>query len=256
MADLTPSGRPPARPRLGAAFLRLFTVQASWNYERLIGVGTGFASEPLLRGLQETDPSRYRAALGRASRYFNSHPYLSGAGAGALARAEIEGLPPEQIERLRGALAGPLGSLGDRLVWAGWLPTLSAAALAGVAWGMGRWAVVLFLFIYNAGHLALRWWALRAGWTSGPRVAVALQAPWIRRAGQALGPVTALMLGFALPMVAQWSGEAFRGWARITLAVCAAAAFGLLRWRPDVLSGLRLGLVLVALALVAGMLWR
>ncbi|HWZ28414.1 MAG TPA: PTS system mannose/fructose/sorbose family transporter subunit IID [Gemmatimonadales bacterium] len=244
------------KPRLGAAFLRLFTVQASWNYERLIGVGTGFAAEPLLRGLKETDEERYRAALGRASRYFNAHPYLSGAGAGALARAEVEGVPAEQVERLRGALAGPLGSIGDRLVWAGWLPTLSALAVAAVAWGAGMPAVAGFLLVYNVGHVALRWWALRAGWEGGVRVAGALQARWIRRAGQVLVPATALALGFALPLVAQWSGEAFRGWPRITLATSAAVAFGLLRWRPDILSGLRLGLVLVVIALVAGILWR
>lgn len=242
-----------ARVRLGAAFLRLFTVQASWNYERLIGVGTGFVAEPLLRGLS---PDRYRAALGRASRYFNAHPYLSGAGAGALARAEVDGVPAEQIERLRGALAGPLGSIGDRLVWAGWLPTLSALTLAAVTWGGGAAAVAVFLVVYNAGHVALRWWALRAGWHYGPRVAAALQEPWMRRAGQILGPVTALALGFALPLVAQWSGEAFRGWPRNTLAVAAAVAFGLLRWRPDILSGLRLGLVLVVIALVVGVLWH
>ncbi|HYK10056.1 MAG TPA: PTS system mannose/fructose/sorbose family transporter subunit IID [Gemmatimonadales bacterium] len=247
MADLK------ARPRLLASLLRLFTVQASWNYERLIGVGTGVAAEPLLRDL---DPERYRAALGRASRYFNAHPYLSGAGAGALARAEIDGVPAEQIERLRGALAGPLGSIGDRLVWAGWLPTLSALTLAAVTWRGGFAAVALFLIVYNVGHVALRWWALRAGWTYGPRVAQALHEPWMRRAGQYLGPATALALGFALPMVAQWSGDAFRGWARITLAVAAAVAFGLLRWRPDILSGLRLGLVLVVIALVAGVIWR
>ncbi|HWH02901.1 MAG TPA: PTS system mannose/fructose/sorbose family transporter subunit IID [Gemmatimonadales bacterium] len=242
----------PPRSRLAIAFLRLFTVQASWNYERLIGVGTGFAAEPLLRGL---DADRYRAALGRASRYFNSHPYLSGAGAGALARAEVDGVPAEQVERLRGALAGPLGSIGDRLVWAGWLPMLSALALTGVAWGRGLTAVAWFLVVYNLGHVALRWWALRAGWNYGPRVATALQEPWMRRAGQYLGPATALAFGLALPMVVQWSGDAFRGWARITLAVAAAVAFGLLRWRPDILSGLRLGLVLVVIALIAGMLW-
>lgn len=244
--------------RLTSTFLRLFTVQASWNYERLIGVGTGFSAEPLLRTLRETDEVRYRAALARACRYFNAHPYLSGAGAGALARAEVDGVPPEQIERLRAALASPLGSIGDRLVWAGWLPLLSALALAAVAWGGGGglWAVGGFLVVYNIGHVSLRWWALREGWTRGANVAGALQEGWIRRAGQVLGPATALALGFALPLVAQWSGDAFRGWARITLALSAAAAFGLLRWRPDLLSGLRLGLVLVVVALIAGMLWR
>jgi len=244
------------KARLAAAFVRLFTVQASWNYERLIGVGAGFAAEPLLRPLREGDAARYRAALARSTRYFNAHPYLSGVGVGALARAEREGVPAEQIEHLRDALAGPLGSIGDRLVWAGWLPTLSALALAAVARGTGLWAVAAFLVVYNAGHVALRWWGLSAGWTRGVRVATALQEPWIRGAARILTPATALAFGFALPLVALWSGELFRGWARITLAVVAAAAFGLLRWRPDVLSGLRLGLVLVAVALVAGILWR
>ena len=243
-------------PRLGSALLRLFTVQASWNYERLIGVGTGFAAEPLLRALRDQDGERYRAALGRSTRYFNAHPYLSGVGVGALARAECDGVPAEQIDRLRGALAGPLGSIGDRLVWAGWLPTLSALALAAVAWGVGLPAVAAFLVVYNVGHVTLRWWGLHAGWSRGVRVATALQEPWIRRAGEILTPATALALGFALPLVAQWSGEAFRGWTRITLAAVAAVTFGLLQWRPDVLSGLRLGLVLVAIALVAGILWR
>src|SRR5712691_5187293 len=50
---------------------------------------------------------------------------------------------------LRGALCGPLGSLGDRLVWIGWLPLLSALALIGVALGAGWWAIIGFLALYN-----------------------------------------------------------------------------------------------------------
>lgn len=242
--------------RLGMTFVRLFTVQASWNYERMIGVGTGVAAEPLLRDLGAPDGAAYRAALARASRYFNSHPYLSGVAVTALARAEYDGVPAEQIERLRVALSAPLGAIGDRLVWAGWLPLLSGLALAGVAWGFGLPAVAGFLIVYNVGHVALRWWGVRTGWAHGAKVVGALQSPWIKRADVLLGPATALALGFAFPLVAQWSGDAFRGWARITLAVAAAGAFALLRWRPDILSGLRLGLVLVAIALVAGLVWR
>ncbi len=33
----------PMKAPLAAAFLRLFTVQGSWNYERMIGVGMGVA---------------------------------------------------------------------------------------------------------------------------------------------------------------------------------------------------------------------
>ena len=122
------------RPRLGGSLLRLFTVQGSWTYERMIGLGVGVAEEPLLRDLPGgPEGDAYHAAVARGARFFNSHPYLAGLAVGAAARAEHEGASPEQIERLRSALTGPLGSLGDRLVWAGWLPCTSALALAALA---------------------------------------------------------------------------------------------------------------------------
>src|SRR5256886_7465612 len=87
----------------------------------------------------------YRAAVARGAHFFNAHPYLCGLAVGAAARAEHEGVPPEQVERLRTALCGPLGSLGDRLVWAGWLPFTSGLALVGVALGLGLSAILGFL---------------------------------------------------------------------------------------------------------------
>jgi len=111
--------------------LRLLTVQAAFNYERMIGVGLGYASEPLLRALPGgREGQHYHEALGRAAGYFNAHPYLVGLAAGATARAEHEGVPGPQVERLRTALVGPLGAVGDRLVWAGTLPAASAVGLA------------------------------------------------------------------------------------------------------------------------------
>ncbi len=131
---------------LARALLRLFAVQGSYNYERLLGVGVGVAEEPLLRDLG--DP-KYRPAVARGAHFFNAHPYLIGLAVGAAARAEHDGARPDQIERLREALCGPLGSLGDRLVWAGWLPFLSGLTLAGVALGAGWIAVAVFLVVYN-----------------------------------------------------------------------------------------------------------
>src|SRR5258708_3904020 len=119
------------KPRFGIALLRLFAVQGSWNYERMIGLGAGVAEEPLLRGLlSEGNGTAYRDAVARGAHFFNAHPYLVGLAVGAAARAEVEHAPPQQIERLRAALTGPLGSLGDRLVWAGWLPLTIGLALS------------------------------------------------------------------------------------------------------------------------------
>lgn len=241
---------------LARAFLRLFAVQGSWNYDRMLGLGVGVAAEPLLRDLQTGDgDAAYRAAVARSARFFNSHPYLAGLAVGAAARAEHDGAAPAQIERLRSALIGPLGSLGDRLVWAGWLPFVASAAMAAVALGAGWIAVAAFLIVYNAGHVALRWWALREGWALGAKVGSALHSPVLRGSTAWAIPAMALMTGFALPLVAHTLAEPFTGWERGALAAAAVSGFLLLQWLRGALDGLRLGLGFVALALVAGWLW-
>src|SRR5206468_5227504 len=119
-----------------------------WSYEILLGNGIGFRLEPALRFLPEGIHSdHFKSALARESKYFNAHPYLAAVAVGALARAELDGEPPERIERFRTALCGPLGSVGDRLVWAGWLPLCSLASLALFGVGASTLAVVAFFLI-------------------------------------------------------------------------------------------------------------
>lgn len=182
---------------------RLFAVQGSWNYETLLGTGIGFAIEPALRQLRDGLRSpRYRAALARHSRYFNAHPYLAGVAVGALARAELEEADPIRIERFRTALAGPLGSVGDRLVWASWLPLCSLLALGVYGLGAGPVAVIAtFLVLYNAGHLALRVWGLNLGLERGLAVASGLGNPVLRRGPAVIGQIAAVTAGISLPLV-------------------------------------------------------
>jgi mannose PTS system EIID component len=195
---------PPALSRMTwtTIFLRLFAIQGAWNYEQLIGPGVGFCSEPALRGLPGgPDGPAYRGALARESRYFNAHPYLASLAVGALSRAELDGVAPAKIERFRTALCGPLGSIGDRMVWAGWLPCCSLLALAVFGLGGGPVAVcVTFLVLYNVGHLALRAWGLRAGFASGLRLAGTLGTPFFRKGPELLARIGAFLAGVALPL--------------------------------------------------------
>lgn len=195
-----------------AMLIRLLAIQASWNYETLAGNGIGFCTEPALRLLPGgTDGEPYRAALARQSQYFNANPYLAAVAVGALARAELEGEPSDRIERFRTALCGPLGSVGDRLVWAALLPACSIAALTVFGWGGGPVATVAtFVLLYNVGHLALRVWGLRTGLKRGMRVAQALGAPFLRQGPHVLGAIAALLAGFGLPLVVQRLAEPSR----------------------------------------------
>jgi len=182
--------------------LRLLAVQGSWNYETMNGNGIGFCLEPALRLLPGgRDGEAYREALARQARYFNSHPYMASVAVGALARAELDLVPPTTIERFRTALTGPLGSVGDRLMWAAWLPFCSLLALAAFGLGAGPLAVVcIFLGVYNAGHLALRAWGLRVGWRHGLRVASALANPVLRTGPDVIARAAAVTAGLALPL--------------------------------------------------------
>jgi PTS system mannose-specific IID component len=185
-----------------AMFVRLLALQGSWNYETLLGTGIGFVMEPALRYLPGgVRGAQYRAALARESRYFNAHPYLAGIAVGSLTRAELEGVDPARIERFRSALAGPLGSVGDRLVWASWLPFCSLVAIGVYGAGGSALAVVgTFLLLYNSGHFLLRAWGLHIGLSRGLNVASALGNPVFRKGPQYVGSAAALAAGIALPL--------------------------------------------------------
>jgi len=193
--------RLPLRTEL-AILLRMLAIQGSWNYESMIGNGIGFCLEPALRLLPGgVHTAEFKAALARQSKYFNAHPYLASVAVGALARIELDGVAPDKIERFRTALPGPLGSVGDRLIWAGWLPFCSLLAMVVFGLGGGPLAVVgTFLGIYNAGHIGLRLWGLRVGWKYGLQVAQALGNPVLRKGPAVIAPIAAFATGLGVPL--------------------------------------------------------
>lgn len=242
--------RLPLRTEL-SMLLRLLAVQGAWNYETLLGNGIGFCLEPALRLLPDgMHSARFKEAISRQSRYFNAHPYLAAVAVGALARAELDGEPPAKIERFRTALCGPLGSVGDRLVWAAWLPLCSLVALT--VFGLGGAAPVVlatFLGLYNAGHLALRAWGLRTGWTHGLQVAQALSNPVLRRGPQVIAPLAAFAAGLGVPLAllrVVGPGRALLG-AVLLAAVCGAVVIVRLQGQVE---GWRLALGAYAMAIL------
>lgn len=239
-----------------AAWARTLIVQASWNYDRMVGIGVAYAMEPLLRDLPGgRNNGRYLAAITRVAGFFNAHPYLTGMAAGALARVEYEGVPEAQADRLRRALIGPLGSVGDQLIWAGWLPLSVAIGLVVAVLASVPAGAVTFLAVYNAVHLTLRTWGLAAGWRAGIGVAGEL-AGRVVHAGLRFGAAAApFSVGLALPLVASWLLREFGGSERVGAAVVALLGLLLVRVLSPTLSGVRLGLLFLGTALVAGWLW-
>ncbi|UCF20496.1 MAG: PTS system mannose/fructose/sorbose family transporter subunit IID [Gemmatimonadota bacterium] len=212
--------------------LRSLLIQGSWNYRTMQGAGLGFALVPILRWLYRGDEAGFAAALRRHTQFFNAHPYLSTVAIAALARMEAARASADHIDRFRRALVSPLGSLGDRLVWARWRPLSALAAILLFLMGAPWWvAVTFFLVTYNALHLGLRIWGLRVGWREGPEVGRALVGSPLRRLPDRLTIPLAIVSGALVPPLAlavgSSSGVGPLPILAVALALAAAGA-----WRP------------------------
>jgi len=232
------------------ALLRLFAVQGTWNYERMLGVGMGYAAEPLLEDLKAVDPVRHGEAVVRSAEFFNCHPNLAGLALGATARAEYEAVAGPQIVRLRTALCSPLGSMGDQLFWAGLVPALVGITLVVVMLGGRMWAIVGFLLAYNSIRIWTGYWSLRTGMSAGMKVGAAIGSSWLPHAIEWVGPAAGFALGAAVPAVAAWYLGIF-GWAgAIGAAGVAVAGFALTRWFGPGLTSVRFALLAMLLLLL------
>ncbi|MBM4188759.1 MAG: PTS system mannose/fructose/sorbose family transporter subunit IID [Gemmatimonadetes bacterium] len=212
--------------------LRLLVVQASWTYERLQGVGVAFASLPLLEELEQ-DPERHRAAVGRATEYFNAHPYLAGVAVGASAKAELTGVPGATVQRLKTALAGPLGALGDQLFWIGAVPLVMAVIVGAVSLGGGAPSVAVGVGCYFVIRCAVTVWGLRLGLRSGLGVARALTDSGLQQITHRVGLVAGFAVATAIPLAARWDpmGLGRGGTVALLLGVGAGAVAALVRQR-------------------------
>jgi len=232
------------------ALLRLFAVQGTWNYERMLGVGMGYAAEPLLEDLKAVDPVRHGEAVVRSAEFFNCHPNLAGLALGATARAEYEAVAGPQIVRLRTALCSPLGSMGDQLFWAGLVPALVGITLVAVMLGARGWAIVGFLLAYNSIRIWTGYWSLRTGMSAGMKVGAAISSSWLPKAIEWVGPAAGFALGAAVPAVAAWYLGIF-GWAgAIGAAGVGVAGFALTRWFGPGLTSVRFALLAMILLLL------
>src|SRR5437764_145629 len=108
------------------------------------------------------------------------------------------------------------------------------------------------------GRSLLRLFTVQGSWNyermPGVGMGVA-EEPLLQRATAVSGPAMAFVVGVALPLAAQYLSRGFVGWSRVALAGVAAGGFALLWALRARLTGVRLGLALLALATLAGWLW-
>lgn len=159
-------------------FLRTFLLQAVWNFKSLVSVGISFALVPVARRLSETQEGCI-SILKRHLFFFNAHPFFASYALGALARLEedhVNGVikDPEQIEKFRNAIIGPLGAVGDIYFWSTIKPAAIIVGVSGAllsdSLGVQLFFIALMLLLYNIPHLQIRISGIWKGYTAGYNV--------------------------------------------------------------------------------------
>ncbi len=244
------------RRTLGSVFARSFLVQGSWNYRTMLGSGFAFAILPALRALSGNDRGRLNALVRRHLEHFNAHPYLADLALGATIRLEVDGEEEETVQRFKAAVRGPLGSVGDSLVWGSWLPAVSLIALASVWLGASpSVAALLFLGLYNLGHVFLRAWGFRTGLREGRSVARYLGMSGLGAWTERIRFVAAGLLGLVIGAILAGDGglaDAGPLWGALSIvAFVCGLLVGHRVWRPTAVAVVSTVALLATWGLVA-----
>ncbi len=180
---------------------RSFFIQSSWNYRGMMNLGFAFSLIPVIDSLNPGDREK-SGFLERHLGFFNTSPFLSVLALGSIARLEEERLSagepdPERIERMKSALCGPLGGLGDQLFWGALRPAAAAlGVICSFLWS--GWGALVLLVSFNLPHLYIRYRGIFRGYSLGFGVVGEISSPIYRSLIKVLSRAVLFMAGFVV----------------------------------------------------------
>jgi mannose/fructose/N-acetylgalactosamine-specific phosphotransferase system component IID len=125
---------------------------------------------------------------------FNANPYLVGYAVGAVTRLEETKTPPEQIRRFKESLRGPLGALGDNLIWQNLRPALLILGLILTS-RYGLYGALTFLVLFNCYQVYVRARGVVKGYRLGLKVSSDLTRGHLQGVAKWSGRMGAVLLG-------------------------------------------------------------
>lgn len=174
-------------------YARSFFVQAGWNYERMIAFGFAWILLPLAEKLYPTKEEKKKYTKRHLST-FNANPYLATYAVGAVAKLEEMGTSEGEISKFKNSLRGPLGALGDNLIWMNLRPALLILGMI-LASIFGAFGVLVFWLLYNIHQIYLRARGLFRGYALGLGVASDLRSLYYARMTKWISRMGAVFLG-------------------------------------------------------------
>ncbi len=197
---------------LNKVFLRSFTLEASFNFERMQALGYVFSMIPVIKKLYTTKED-ISAALKRHLEFFNTTPHVSTFAMGISSaleekNANDQNFDEASINSIKLGLMGPLGGVGDAFFW-GTLKAIAAGVGASIALQGNILGAILFYLIFNIPHVLVRYYGTMSGYRLGTTFVERLQESGLLDnitygasilGMTVIGAMTATMVTFTTPL--------------------------------------------------------
>lgn len=142
-------------------------LQSSFNYERMQGTGWVWTIAPGLRKIYKDDEEGLRASMKTHVTFFNCHPFLNSLVSGIVLALEENKAPLETVQNIKVALMGPLGGIGDSILWLTALPLIAGISAQIALQTSSIMGAIIFLVLFNTLHLSLRFGLMHYGYDLG-----------------------------------------------------------------------------------------
>ncbi len=128
---------------------------------------------------------------------FNANPYLAGYALGAVAKLEENKTPVEQISRFKDLLRGPLGALGDNLIWQNFRPALLILGMI-LSHRFGALGALCVWMVFNLYQIYLRARGIAKGYELGLGISSELNQGHLQNMTKWSGRMGTCFLGILL----------------------------------------------------------
>ena len=190
---------------LSSTFRRYFiTFEASWNYERMQGLGYLYSMLPILK---KTHPEKedLKNALKMHLEFFNTNPFIASWIIGMNAKLEDDHSSAETIRSIKVGYMGPLAGIGDSLIYfvVGGIAILIGSSIAFYGLGNPIGALVVWGIIAPVG-IILRLWFWRMGLRRGVTAARQMsQSRGLKRVMELTGATGITTIAAFIPIAVQ-----------------------------------------------------
>lgn len=201
-------------------FLRSNLQQASFNFERIHGLGMAFDMVPAIKRLYDKKEDQV-AALKRHLTFFNVTPGMVGPILGVTAALEESKANGAEIDEgtigsIKIGLMGPFCGVGDPLFW-GTLRPITAAIGASLAMTGSILGPVLFFVAFNLVRIAALYFGLEFGYKKGLGLVQNLKGNMLQKVTEGASILGLFVMG---ALVSKWTSI------KVPLVVSEVAANG------------------------------